>query len=67
MQDTGFARWPPAGEGVLAFHAPVEVLAKIEEVEANFEAHCQAAKTIADEYFNYRKVLPALIEQALFS
>jgi hypothetical protein len=65
VQDTGFSEWLPVGSGVLAFRDVGEALEAVESVERSYEAHCRAARVIAEEYFGARRVLPRLIEQAL--
>ena len=67
LQDTGFSDWLPTGLGILAFNNPAEAVTGIEDVNANYGAHCRAAREIAAEYFDSRKVLTHLIEQAMNS
>jgi hypothetical protein len=67
VQDTGFTAWLAAGVGVLAFGTPDEALTRIEEVNSRYELHCQAARGIAEGYFDARQVLPHLIERAMAS
>jgi hypothetical protein len=62
MQDTGFSDWLPTGEGVLAFSGPDEALACIEQVDAHYPAHCEAARALAELRFGYKVVLPALLD-----
>jgi hypothetical protein len=64
-QDTGFSEWLPTGSGVLAFRSPEEALDGIEEINSRYEFHCKAARAIAEEYFDARKVLPHLIERSM--
>lgn len=65
IQDTGFSDWLQTGAGVIPFSTPEEALAGIEEINSRYEFHCQAARAIAEEYFDARKVLPRLIEYAI--
>ena len=65
VQDTGFTRWLPTGEGVIAFNTPEEAVAGIEEIERRYALHCRAARAIAEEYFDARKILRRLLEEAL--
>jgi hypothetical protein len=65
IQDTGFSEWLPTGRGVLAFGTPEEALAAIDSVNCDYAAHCRTARALVEEYFDARKVLPRLIEQAL--
>lgn len=65
IQDTGFSDWLQTGAGAISFSTPEEALAGIEEINSRYEFHCQAARAIAEEYFDARKVLPRLIECAM--
>ncbi len=64
VQDTGFTDWLPTGEGVLAFCNPSEALAGIADINRRYEHHCRQARSIAEEYFDSRKVLTSLLERA---
>ena len=65
LQDTGFSSWLRTGFGVVSFATPGEALAGIENINSQYELHCQAARAIAEEYFDARKVLPTLLEAAM--
>ena len=65
LQDTGFSNWLPTGLGVLSFNNPDEAVAAIDEVNARYEVHCRAARELAREYFDARKILSSLVEAAL--
>jgi hypothetical protein len=65
VQDTGFRGHLPTGAGVLAFRTPEEAAAGVEEIGRRYAFHCRAARAVAEEYFDSRKVLASLIEQAL--
>lgn len=65
VQDTGFTKWLPTGAGVLAFNTPEEALSAVDEVNRRYEFHCQAARQVADEYFNADKVLEILVENGM--
>jgi len=62
-QDTGFGEVLPTGEGLLAFGDVEEAVAAVAEVEENYERHGRAARAIADEHLDSRKVLPRLLER----
>jgi hypothetical protein len=66
-QQTGFSDWLPTGAGLLAFETMEEALAGIEEINANYEHHCRAARQLAEEFFDARTVLTHLIDRALRS
>jgi hypothetical protein len=65
VQDTGFTEWLPSGEGIVAFSSPDEALAGLETINGTYRRHCGAARELAAEYFDARKVLPKLLERAM--
>jgi hypothetical protein len=62
VQDTGFSRIIPVGQGILAFSSREEAQAAVEAVESNYAMHCRAALELADDLFSADKVLPRMIE-----
>jgi hypothetical protein len=60
-QDTGFTRHYPTGEGLLAFNTLDEALQCVEEVSRDYRRHALAARSLAEEYFDSRKVLTRLL------
>jgi hypothetical protein len=65
VQDTGFGAVLPVGAGLLSFTTVEEAVAAIRDVEANYERHTQAARGIAEAYFDADQVLTRLVEEAL--
>ena len=65
VQDTGFGRAIPSGAGVLKFSTLDEAAAAIAAVVSDPQRHAGAAREIAHEYFDAKKILPRLIEVAL--
>jgi hypothetical protein len=65
VQNTGFPDWLKPGAGVITFETTDEARKGIEEINASYEFHCRAARPIAEEYFDARKVLSNLIERAM--
>jgi hypothetical protein len=63
-QDTGWTKQIPAGEGLIAFTSPDEALAGIDEIAADPRRHAKAARGIAEEFFDSRRVLGNLLIQA---
>jgi hypothetical protein len=63
-QDTGFSDWLPCGEGVLAFRSPENATDCVSYVNTDYEFHCRRARVIAQQFFDARVVLQALIEAA---
>lgn len=65
VQDTGFSRVLPVGEGLLTFTTVAEAVAAIQEIEVDYARHAKAARALAVEYFDAAKVLTRLIDEAL--
>ena len=63
VQDTGFSRNYPVGEGLLAFRTLDEAVAGAEQIARDYERHCHAARALAEAYFDSDKVLGRLIEE----
>lgn len=63
--DTGFASRLPTGEGLFAFATCDDILAAIDAINTDYPRHCRAAREIAEEQFDSRRVLPALIDRIL--
>lgn len=65
-QETGFSKFLPSGAGLFGFSSMDEILAAVDDVNADYERHCRAALDIARDYFNYDVVLePMLAEVGL--
>jgi hypothetical protein len=62
-QDTGFGRRYATGEGLLSFTTVEEAADAVQEVLTDYRRHCQAARGLAEEYFDSRKVLGRLVSQ----
>jgi hypothetical protein len=60
-QDTGFSRNYPVGEGLLGFSNLDEAVEGAREISGNWRRHARAAREIAEEYFDSRKVLGDLL------
>jgi len=65
VQDTGFPAVLPVGEGIVPFTNLEEAAAGIRDVVARHRRHAEAARAIAEEYFDSGRVLTRLVEQAL--
>ena len=62
VQDTGIGDTLPTGEGLFAFGTMDEAVAALDAVAADYDRHCKAARAIAEEYFDARKVLTRLLD-----
>jgi hypothetical protein len=65
LQDTGFSDFLPCGKGLLSFGNPVEAKNAIESIRKNYKEHCHAARKLAEEYFDSKKVLSSLLERCI--
>jgi hypothetical protein len=61
IQETGFSRHYPTGEGLLSYSTLEEAVAGAEEITRRPERHARAARAIAEEYFGSDKVLGQLL------
>jgi hypothetical protein len=64
VQDTGFSEKLPVGEGLLAFSTLEEAVAGAADIAARYPDHRRAARRIAEEHFDARRVLARFCEQA---
>ena len=63
VQDTGFSRNYPVGEGLVAFSTLEQAVAGAERISRDYEAHRRAARTLAEESFDSEKVLGRFVEE----
>lgn len=63
VQDTGFKDILPVGEGLLTFSTLDEAVSALDEVEGNYRRHSKAARAIAEDLFDSRRVLTDLIDR----
>jgi hypothetical protein len=62
-EDTGFGSYLPTGEGLFAFETIDQAVDAIGSIEANPQRHRQAARRIAAEQLDARKVLTNLLHE----
>jgi hypothetical protein len=60
-QDTGFGNVLPTGEGLFTFTTMEQALDAIDAINGDYLRHCQAARAIANEYFEARSVAARLL------
>jgi hypothetical protein len=63
VQDTGFSRNYPVGEGLVAFRTLDEAVTGAMRIADDYEEHCRAARLLATTYFDSDKVLGHLVEE----
>ncbi len=65
VQDTGFGRNIPTGNGLLAFRTLDEAVAGADRIMRDYDRHCRAARGIADEYFDSDKALGQFLGETI--
>jgi hypothetical protein len=63
VQDTGFSKLLPTGEGLLKFATLEEAVRGIESINADYKRHCAAARRLAEERFAAPKILQSILER----
>src|SRR5262249_37421086 len=63
VQDPGFGRNLPVGEGLQAFRTMEEAVAAAERIARDHATHCRAARSIAEAHFDSDRVLVRLLEE----
>ena len=63
LQDTGFSRHLPVGEGLFAVNDVEEAAAAIAEIEADYDRHSAKAREIAREHLEAAVVLPKFLHE----
>jgi hypothetical protein len=61
-QETGFSNVLPTDEGLFAFSSMDEIVAAVSAIDSDYARQSRAASAIAQEYFDYRCVLGAMLE-----
>lgn len=63
VQDTGFSGNLPTTDGLMAFTTLDEAVAGADAIMRDYDAHAEAARAMAVEYFDSDKVLGRLLEE----
>jgi len=63
LQDTGFSRHLPVGEGLFAVRNTEEAAAAIDEIESDYEHHSRKAREIACEHLEAEVVLSQFLDE----
>jgi hypothetical protein len=61
-QSTGFEHSLPTGRGLLTFATIEQAVEGVRRINEDYEAHCRAARAFAQEYLNYDRVLPRMLD-----
>ena len=65
VQDTGPSSFLPNGEGMFRFSTLQEAADALAAINADYERHCQAAREIAETYFDAKQVVAEILNVAL--
>lgn len=65
IEETGLSDWLPTGEGLVTFRDFASAVAGVNEINSNYERHRRAARRLAEQFFDSRKVLADLLAQAM--
>jgi hypothetical protein len=63
LQDTDWSKIYPTGNGLFAFSTAEEAIAGIDHINADHARHSAAARALAEQMFDARKVLGAMLER----
>jgi hypothetical protein len=63
VQDTGFSRTLPVGEGLLVFRTLDEAAEGVLRITSNYERHCRAARDVAARCFDSDRVLGRILNE----
>jgi hypothetical protein len=63
VQDTGFSRHLPVGEGLVAFEAIGEAASRADDIRRHYADHCHAARAMAEDHFDSDKVVARLLDE----
>ena len=65
VQDTGFSRTLPVGEGLVTFSTMDDAVVGARRIVEDYGAHAAAARLLAEEHFDSDRVLSGFLERAL--
>jgi hypothetical protein len=60
-QETGFGGHLPMGSGLLPFMTVDDIVAAVEQLTSDYNMHARAARQLAEEFFDSRRVLSNLL------
>lgn len=64
-QDSGFDQWMPTGEGLFSFRTIEEAASALNVIARDYERHSRAARHVAEQYLDAKKVLQSLLDAVL--
>ena len=63
VQDTGFSRTFPVGEGLIAFRTVEEAARGVDAIQRDPRRHQQASRALAEEFFDSNTVIGRLLDE----
>jgi hypothetical protein len=63
VQDTGFSRSYPVGEGLITFRTVDDAVRGVEAIQRDPRRHQQASRALAEQYFDSNKVIGRLLDE----
>lgn len=63
VQETGFSRHLPSGEGLVSFRSVEDAAAGAERIAGDYAGHCAAARMIAEAHFHSHNVLGRMLDE----
>jgi hypothetical protein len=63
VQDTGYSRNYPVGEGLVAFRTLEQAVAGAERIVRDYDTHCRAARALAKTFFDSDRVIEEMLER----
>ena len=63
VQDTGFGGQYPVGKGLVTFRNLSEAIEGANRIVTDYSDHCKAAREIAEDYFDARKVIGTMASE----
>jgi hypothetical protein len=63
VEETGWSRHLPSGKGAIPFSTMAEAVEGLKQASLDYSSHSKAARSIAQEYFEAKKVCQDLIRQ----
>jgi len=65
VQDTGPSAYLPNGEGMFRFRSLQEAADALGTINSDYKRHCQAARQLAESYFDAREIVSTILDRAL--
>jgi hypothetical protein len=65
VQHTGPSSYLPNGEGMFRFSTMEETVDALATINADYKKHCQAARGIAEVYFDSKQIVEGILNVAL--